>query len=54
LEPSSSTPFFDGWSQLRSRPHEGRPGSREECLAYVEAVWTDMTPLSLRKKAVAA
>lgn len=28
----------------------GRAGSREECLAYVEEVWTDMRPLSLRAR----
>jgi uncharacterized protein YbdZ (MbtH family) len=27
----------------------GTPGTREDCLKYVEAVWTDMRPLSLRK-----
>ena len=27
----------------------GKTGSREECLAYVKEVWTDMRPLSLRK-----
>ena len=26
----------------------GRAGSKAECLAYVEQVWTDMRPLSLR------
>jgi MbtH protein len=26
----------------------GRSGSREECLAYIKDVWTDMRPLSLR------
>ena len=31
-----------GWSDA------GRSGSRQECLAYIKAVWTDMTPLSLR------
>lgn len=24
-------------------------GSKAECLAYIESVWTDMRPLSLRK-----
>lgn len=24
-------------------------GSKEECLAYIKEVWTDMRPLSLRK-----
>lgn len=27
----------------------GKRGSREECLAYIEEVWTDMRPLSLRR-----
>ena len=26
----------------------GKRGPKEECLAYVEEVWTDMRPLSLR------
>ncbi len=29
-------------------------GPKEECLAYVKEVWTDMRPLSLRKKMEAA
>jgi MbtH protein len=32
-----------GWSDV------GRTGTKEECLSYIEEVWTDMTPLSLRK-----
>ena len=28
----------------------GKSGTKEECLAYIEKVWTDMRPLSLRKK----
>lgn len=28
----------------------GKSGSKTECLAYIEEVWTDMRPLSLRKK----
>ena len=28
----------------------GRTGSKEECLAFIESVWTDMRPLSLRRK----
>ena len=28
----------------------GREGPKEECLAYIEEVWTDMRPLSLRKQ----
>lgn len=37
-----------GWSAV------GKPGSKEECLAYVQEVWTDMRPLSLRNRTVAA
>ena len=28
----------------------GKTGSKQECLAYIKDVWTDMRPLSLRKK----
>jgi MbtH protein len=28
----------------------GKSGTKDECLAYVKEVWTDMRPLSLRKK----
>lgn len=28
----------------------GKSGLKEECLAYIKEVWTDMRPLSLRKK----
>jgi len=28
----------------------GKRGSRAECLAYIETVWTDMRPLSLRQR----
>ena len=33
-----------GWNDV------GKSGSKQECLAYIEEVWTDMRPLSLRKK----
>ena len=33
-----------GWQAV------GRNGSRQECLDYIEEVWTDMRPLSLRRK----
>ena len=33
-----------GWKPV------GKEGTRKECLAYIEEVWTDMRPLSLRKK----
>jgi MbtH protein len=32
-----------GWREA------GKSGSKEECLAYIDQVWTDMRPLSLRK-----
>ncbi|KYF74645.1 antibiotic synthesis protein MbtH [Sorangium cellulosum] len=28
----------------------GKSGNKEECLAYIKEVWTDMRPLSLRKQ----
>ena len=28
----------------------GKQGLKAECLAYIEEVWTDMRPLSLRNK----
>lgn len=34
-----------GWNDA------GKSGNKEECLAYVEQVWTDMRPLSLRERA---
>ena len=33
-----------GWREV------GKTGPKAECLAYIEEVWTDMRPLSLRKK----
>jgi MbtH protein len=33
-----------GWSDT------GKHGPKAECLAYIEEVWTDMRPLSLRKQ----
>jgi len=33
-----------GWSNV------GKSGPKAECLAYIEEVWTDMRPLSLRKQ----
>jgi MbtH protein len=37
-----------GWSQV------GTEGTRDECSAYVDEVWTDMRPLSLRERMDAA
>lgn len=31
----------------------GKSGTEAECLAHIEAVWTDMRPLSLRRKMAA-
>jgi MbtH protein len=28
----------------------GQSGTKAECLAYIEKVWTDMRPLSLRRR----
>ena len=28
----------------------GKDGNKQECLDHIEEVWTDMRPLSLRKK----
>ncbi|MGH8627223.1 MAG: MbtH family protein [Gammaproteobacteria bacterium] len=33
-----------GWRDV------GKSGRKAECLAYIEEVWTDMRPLSLRNK----
>ena len=32
-----------GWTEV------GKSGLKDECLAYIKEVWTDMRPLSLRK-----
>ena len=29
----------------------GKSGTKEECLAHIREVWTDMRPLCLRRKA---
>ncbi|MFI6763282.1 MbtH family protein [Micromonospora sp. NPDC050417] len=41
------TPPPAGWRQV------GTAGSRRECLEYVERVWTDMRPASLRARIAA-
>lgn len=33
-----------GWESI------GEPRIKSECLSYIEMVWTDMRPLSLRKQ----
>lgn len=37
-----------GWDQV------GKEGTRDECSAYVDEVWTDMRPRSLRERMDAA
>lgn len=41
------------WPADRELPlgwrNAGKTGSKEECLAYIDEVWTDMRPLSLRR-----
>jgi MbtH protein len=42
------------WPVERSNPlgwrDAGKSGLKAECLAYIKEVWTDMRPLSLRKR----
>jgi MbtH protein len=33
-----------GWKEV------GKQGPKDECLAFIEEIWTDMRPLSLRKR----
>ena len=33
-----------GWTDI------GKGGTKAECLVYIKEVWTDMRPLSLRKR----
>lgn len=37
-------PLPNGWREA------GKRGTKKECLDYIEEVWTDMRPLSLRKQ----
>ena len=41
------------WPEGRELPlgwnTAGKAGTKQECLAYIEEVWTDMRPLSLRR-----
>ena len=36
-------PIPPGWREA------GKQGAKQECLAYIDEVWTDMRPLSLRR-----
>ena len=44
----SDRPMPLGWTDA------GKTGPKAECLAFVEEVWTDMRPRSLREKMAAA
>jgi MbtH protein len=41
------------WPADRENPlgwrDAGKTGTKQECLSFIEEVWTDMRPLSLRK-----
>lgn len=45
------------WPQDKAVPagwrKAGKQGGKAECLAYIEEVWTDMRPLSMRTLAAA-
>lgn len=42
------------WPVARENPpgwrDAGKTGTKQECLTYIEQVWTDMRPLSLRRR----
>ena len=42
------------WPAHRENPLDwndvGKSGPKDECLAHIKEIWTDMRPLSLRKK----
>jgi MbtH protein len=42
------------WPSDRENPpgwrDAGKAGAKDDCLAYIKEVWTDMRPLSLRRK----
>jgi MbtH protein len=44
----SHRPMPNGWRDA------GKSGTKKECLDYVQEVWTDMRPLSLRRHMEAA
>jgi len=39
-----TSPIPSGWKETN------RVGTKRECLAYIEEVWTDLRPLSLQNK----
>jgi MbtH protein len=42
------------WPQGRAIPSgwktAGKEGTKDECLAFIREIWSDMRPLSLRKR----
>ena len=40
----AGSPVPAGWRS------EGKTGTKAECLAHIEVVWTDLRPLSLRSR----
>lgn len=40
----SDRPIPAGWRSVEAR------GTRAECLAYIDKVWTDMRPISVRNR----
>jgi len=42
--PEWKTPIPAGWQAV------GKKGTKAECLAHIKEVWTDMRPLSLRRR----
>jgi MbtH protein len=41
---AADEPNPPGWTDV------GKSGLKDECLKYIEEVWTDMTPKSLRQQ----
>jgi MbtH protein len=45
---------FSIWPKWRTMPpgwrSAGKEGKKSECLQYIDEVWTDMRPLSLRRE----
>jgi MbtH protein len=40
----AARPTPNGWREI------DKTGTRAECLAYIDQVWTDITPLSVRQE----
>ncbi len=42
--------IWPAWKEIPAGWREaGKSGPKDQCLAYINEVWTDMRPLSLRK-----